>query len=110
MRRSADFRTAIRSGVRAGGPLLVIHLARDATGGPPQVGLVIPRTVGTAVARNRLARRVRHLARPLLANTPDGTRVVLRLLPAAADHPDLLAGELERQWQRALTRVMNTVR
>lgn len=31
--------------------------------GPPRVGLVVPRSVGTAVARNRVKRRLRHAVR-----------------------------------------------
>lgn len=30
--------------------------------GPPRVGLVVPRSIGPAVARNRVKRRLRHAA------------------------------------------------
>ena len=30
--------------------------------GPPRVGLVVPRSVGSAVVRNRVKRRLRHAA------------------------------------------------
>lgn len=45
---------------------------------------MVPRSVGKAVTRNRVRRRLRHLAREHLAELPTGALVVVRALPPAA--------------------------
>jgi ribonuclease P protein component len=49
-----------------------------------RAGFVVSKAVGNAVVRNKVRRRLRHLVRPLLAELPDGTTLVVRALPAAA--------------------------
>lgn len=55
----------------------------------PRVGLVVSKSVGNAVVRNRVKRRLRHVMAPRLAalHDVDGSPrdLVLRALPAAAD-------------------------
>ena len=51
---------------------------------PVRVGFVVSAAVGPAVVRNRVRRRLRHLAAAHLGRFPDGTLLVLRALPAAA--------------------------
>lgn len=101
VRTPADFRHVIRRGHRAGGRLLVVHaLPHDPTSGDPRsrVGFVVPRSVGGAVVRNTVRRRLRHLVRPLLAEVPPGSALVVRVLPEAASaepaalHQALTAG------------------
>lgn len=84
--RSQDFARTIRTGQRAGRRTLVAHLllADDATH-PPRAGLVVSRAVGGSVVRHRVSRRLRHLLRPELTGLPDGTLLVIRALPAAAE-------------------------
>ncbi len=90
LRRRRDFGVATRRGRRAGSATLVAHLALPSTDGraeaalPPQVGFVVSAAVGPAVVRNRVRRRLRHLAADQLRRLPDGTLLVLRALPAAA--------------------------
>lgn len=89
-----EFSLALRSGVRAGRPALVVHLAvpRSACDdpqpvqptGPPRVGFVVSRAVGGSVVRNRVQRRLRHLMIPLLPDLPGGSLVVVRALPSSA--------------------------
>ena len=50
----------------------------------PQVGLVVSKAVGNAVTRNRVKRRLRHLARARLVRFPRTAVVVVRALPGAA--------------------------
>jgi ribonuclease P protein component len=45
---------------------------------------VVGRTVGGAVVRHRVQRRLRHLMRGRLAALPGGALVVVRALPASA--------------------------
>lgn len=50
----------------------------------PRVGFVVSGKVGNAVIRHRVTRRLRVVVRPLLAELPMGTDLVVRALPAAA--------------------------
>ena len=88
LRRPADFTATLRRArtARADG-MVVLHAAVDPVTDPPtppRVGFVVPRAVGTAVTRNRVRRRLRHLVRSRLDLLPPGTRLVVRVLPAAA--------------------------
>jgi ribonuclease P protein component len=79
---SDAFRTAVRSGRRAGSTTLVVHLATG--GGPvPRVGFVVSKAVGNAVTRNRVKRRLRHLVREQLDSLPAGAALVVRAAPSA---------------------------
>jgi ribonuclease P protein component len=91
----------------------VLHLAEggDPASGPttPRVGFVVSRSVGHAVVRNRVRRRLRHLVRdrlPELSVLPGGAVLVVRALPdAAAASYDELRGDLARCLERVLPRV-----
>jgi len=85
MRRSTDFAVAIRGGRRFGRPLLVGHLAvREGADEPPRVGFIVNRAVGQAVVRNRVRRRLSHVAAGYLHSLPRGSLLVLRANPQAA--------------------------
>ncbi len=85
MRRRTDFSAAIKSGSRAGRPLLVGHLlVRRGIAEPARVGFTVSRAVGPAVVRNRVKRRLRHLAAGYLQSLPEGSLLVLRANPQAA--------------------------
>jgi ribonuclease P protein component len=97
MRRSAEFRLAVKCGRRAGKPLVSGHLLnRDESLGPAHVGFVVSRSVGGSVVRNRVRRRLRHLARGYLDSLPGGSLLVLRAHPRAATASQAdLAAELD---------------
>lgn len=113
LRDSDAFRRTVRSGRRAGGAALVVHvLLRDPVSTdetdpttdptPPRVGFVVSKAVGNSVVRNRVKRRLRHLVRDVLADVPPGAEVVVRALPPAATSTVAeLAAELTRCLQRA---------
>ena len=85
MRRRTDFRVALKQGSRTGRPLLVGHLlVRRGVEEPARVGFAVSRAVGTAVVRNRVKRRLRHLAAGYLQSLPEGSLLVLRANPPAA--------------------------
>lgn len=113
MRRSADFSTAVRSGFRAGRPTLVVHLAapahptdRSHPSDPATVGFVVSRAVGGAVVRNRVKRRLRHLASGRLDRVPPGSRLVVRALPPSATASGAeLAADLDDAVRRAAGRL-----
>ena len=91
LRRRGDFAAAVRAGRRASRGALVVHLLPPpeaaAESGPARAGFVVPKTVGGAVVRNQVKRRLRHLMRGRLAALPGGTDIVVRALPGAADRP-----------------------
>jgi ribonuclease P protein component len=113
MRRRADFASTFRSGRRQAGPAFVLHFAAapdaDPTA-PAQVGFVVSRAVGTAVVRNRTRRRLRHLLAGRLGQLPAGSRLVVRVNPAAAAMTSAaLAAQLDRGLGRLLDRPVGTV-
>lgn len=105
LKGSEDFRTAIRRGVRVGRPSLVLHARATPGRADVRVGFVVSKAVGNAVTRNRVKRRLRHLARPQLSATPAGVDVVVRALPPAASAGAELGTELASAWNRALRRL-----
>lgn len=109
LRTSSDFRRVTRSGVRAGRPTVVVHAA-PSTVAAVRVGLVVSKSVGNAVTRNRVKRRLRHLAAGQLSttdqlSTTNPVDVVIRALPAAATHPRRLADDLAGGWRQALAKL-----
>src|SRR5271165_4811612 len=85
MRRKTDFTSATKRGSKAGRPLVSGHLLVQAEQpDPARVGFIVNRRVGTAVARNRVRRRLRHLVRGYLGSLPGGSLLVLRAAPRAA--------------------------
>ena len=108
LRRSADFTDTLRAARAARGDgMVVLHAAAGdpatSAGVGARVGFVVPRAVGPAVTRNRVRRRLRHLVRDRLDRLPDGTRLVVRVLPAAAV---ATSDQLGRALDRALDRVV----
>ena len=114
MRSSKDFQRTTRRGVRVGRPTLVVHAARipdDAMKGAsagrsaPRFGFVVNGAVGNAVIRNRVKRRLRHLAAARVAVTPAGIDIVVRALPRAATDPAEVPIDFESAWQDAVSRL-----
>ena len=104
--KGQQFATAIRCGRRAGSTTLVLHLAlgpESGEAGPPLLGFVVGKAVGNAVERNRVKRRLRHLARARVATLPGGTLLVVRALPASvAATSGRLAADLDSTLARVL--------
>jgi ribonuclease P protein component len=105
---SQEFAPAIRSGRRTGTRTLVLHLAtgpqhagRDGQAGA-RIGFVVSKAVGSAVVRNKVKRRLRHLARERLTSLPGSAVLVVRALPPAAQAS---YGELGDDLDRALDRL-----
>ncbi|MET8622373.1 ribonuclease P protein component [Kitasatospora sp. NPDC004669] len=121
LRRRQDFATAVKRGRRAGRPLLVVHLSREAdpqgqadrtsdsrphvAEGTPsaRAGFVVSKAVGPAVVRNLVKRRLRHLVRDRLSRLPAGSLIVVRALPQAATAS---YQDLERDLDAALKRLL----
>lgn len=69
----------------------------EADHAPALVGFVVPKTVGNAVVRNRVERRLRHLMRDRVAALTPGERCVIRVFPSARGASSLeLGADLDR--------------
>lgn len=107
MKRSTDFDATVKHGTRAVQPDLVIYAGRGSgeEAEAPKVGLIIARSVGSAVQRHRLARRLRHVARGVVQGLERSERVVIRALPSSRD---VVSARLEEQLRAALRRIRAT--
>ena len=84
---------------------MVVHLlAASDAGTGPEVGFVVSKAVGNAVVRNRVKRRLRHLARERLTTLPGSCMLVVRALPRAATAS---SAELGADLDRCLERVQS---
>jgi len=61
IRERREFETLSRHGRRASTSTLWCRYVDDATAVPPRVAFAVGRSVGSAVTRNRLRRRLRHV-------------------------------------------------
>lgn len=90
LRRRADFEAIGRRGTARSTPLLVLRTLRtDRT--ETRIGLSTPRTLGGAVQRNRVRRRLRELVRARLERIGPGWDLLLIARPPAgsASHAEL---------------------
>jgi ribonuclease P protein component len=95
LRRRSDFSRVQRRGKRQAGPLFVL-LAADGRG-PSRVGITVAKTVGNAVVRNRLRRRVKAILDRGPFGAPPYRDVVLIARPGAGEADfAAVAAELER--------------
>ena len=83
---------------------MIVHMAAWPDGKTVRVGFVVSKAVGNAVTRNRVKRRLRHLAAGARVKTPAGTDVVVRALPVAVER-DALRLDLEAAWTQAVGRL-----
>lgn len=97
LRRTQEFRSTVRRGVRIGRPLVVVHVVPGrGSGEPVRAGFIVSGSVGGAVVRNAVRRRLRHLVRDRLDRLPEGSRVIVRARPEAAAAPsEALARDLD---------------
>jgi ribonuclease P protein component len=118
MRSTKDFRQTTKSGVRVSRPTLVVHavhldeghldeghLVEGHLNDGTRVGFVVSGAVGNAVTRNRVKRRLRHLAAAHVADTPAGIGVVVRALPRAATDPAEVPTDFGSAWHEVVSRL-----
>lgn len=96
MTRSADFGATVKLGRRAAQSDVVVYsrvvdsgptvesAVENPTVEPPRVGLIIAKSVGSAVDRHRVARRLRHVTRDLLNELQPAEQLVIRALPGSS--------------------------
>ena len=102
MRRSTDFSSVVRGGVRARSGRVVVHHQVGVGAGAPIVGLVVSKAVGGSVARHRASRRLRAQLAQRLDRLPAGSGTVVRALPAAVA---ATSAQLGADLDAALTRL-----
>jgi ribonuclease P protein component len=83
----------------------VVHLGETSERGP-RVGFIVSRAVGNAVVRNRVKRRLRHLAWERISVVSETHLLVVRAQPAAAAAS---YAELQDELDRCLGRVLGTM-
>jgi ribonuclease P protein component len=114
MHNSKDFQRTTRRGIRASRPTLVVHAVpvldvgseRDVLGrSGPRIGFVVSGALGNAVTRNRVRRRLRHLAAAHVADTPAGMDLVVRALPRAATARAEVSEDLGSAWHEVVSRL-----
>lgn len=104
MTRSCEFGATVSQGVRAVQPDLVVHTVRDAADEDgPRIGLVVSKSVGNAVQRHRVSRRLRHVARTVIDDLQPTDRVVIRALPGSRH---AISARLEQELRTALSRAL----
>jgi ribonuclease P protein component len=99
--RSKDFDAVYRHGTSASTRYLTLHWfpREEDPDGEPRLGLAVPRSVGSAVSRNRIKRQLREAWRSLIEQVPPGKDYVLVARPGLAEPAearggDWLAGEI----------------
>jgi ribonuclease P protein component len=105
MRRSTDFDATVKYGMRSVQPNVIVHVRRTrvSEGEGPRLGLIIAKPVGSAVERHRVARRLRHVARTMLAGLHHSDQVVIRALPSSRNAS---SASLEQQLRSGLRRAV----
>jgi len=122
MHNSKDFRRTTSRGIRVSRSTLVVHAVQapdgvvsetvgvvsdtvDTARSGPRIGFVVSGALGNAVTRNRVKRRLRHLARAHVPNTPVGIDLVVRALPRAATLPADVPADLGSAWHEVVSRL-----
>ena len=82
--RPEDFRTIVRRGRRSSTALAVYYRLERESADPARFGFIVSRSVGGAVERNLLRRRMRAVSRQLVDSGARGMDVVVRALPGSA--------------------------
>jgi len=105
--RSRDFDAVYRRGTSTSTRYLVLHWfpREEDVEGAPRLGLAVPRSVGSAVVRNRVKRLLREAWRELLPKVPAGHDYVLAARPGLAEPADArgrewLVGEISDVLER----------
>jgi ribonuclease P protein component len=99
--RGDDYRATVRGGYRTAGPHVVTFVRASAADQPTRFGFIVSKTVGNAVTRNLVRRRLKAVCFDELPQHPSGKDIVIRALPASADAP---WSTLQKEIHDALTR------
>lgn len=99
--RGDDYRHVVRRGRRCAGAHTVTHVAAR-SGDDVRFGFIVAKSVGNAVVRNTVRRRLKAVCAPLVGGLSAGSDVVIRALPASASADfGTLRAEVERCLERS---------
>ena len=79
-----DYRRLVRRGRRQSTSHLVVYFNKSSGFDSPRFGFIVAKTVGNAVHRNLVRRRLKALCHNALCTIPKGTDVVIRALTGSA--------------------------
>ncbi|MHC5798108.1 ribonuclease P protein component [Lacisediminihabitans sp. FW035] len=82
--RADDYRRLVRRGRRVATRHALVYVNRGDASHPPRFGFIVPKTVGVAVDRNLVRRRLKALTFSAIPQLAPGTEIVIRALPGAA--------------------------
>jgi len=99
--QGGDYRATVRRGTRFVGPNTVTYIRASDSSSDARFGFIVAKTVGVAVVRNRVRRRLKAATFALLPAIRPGVDVVVRALPEAASQP---YGVLFDEVSRSLTK------
>lgn len=86
----------MRTGRKAVGTSVVVYLNSSGTVNSPRFGFVVSKSVGSAVERNLVKRRLRSAIKDRLSNFRAGQDLVIRALPSSnLSNWDLLTQDLD---------------
>jgi ribonuclease P protein component len=83
--RAEDFKTVTRSGARFATTNTVVYLNLGMSGTPARFGFIVTKSVGSAVVRNLVRRRLRAITRELVNRRALQADIVIRALPGSRD-------------------------
>jgi ribonuclease P protein component len=83
--RAEDFKSVTRSGTRVASRNAVLYVGRRSAGLPDRYGFIVTKSVGSAVDRNLMRRRLRAITRELVESRALAADIVIRALPGSTD-------------------------
>jgi len=83
--RADDYRNTVRRGRKSATAHSVVYVRRHDDGGDVRFGFIVAKTVGNAVVRNTVRRRLKGVCHEMLPTLPRGLDVVIRALPGSPD-------------------------
>jgi ribonuclease P protein component len=99
-----DYRRLVRRGRRVSSAHAVLYFASSDSAGPPRFGFIVAKSVGVAVARNTVRRRLKAMTYEALPAMRPGTEIVIRALPGSAQVSwTTLRTEVSEALQRGVT-------
>ena len=105
MVKPSDFRAIVRRGRRSSSASMLVYRVEREETAPARFGFIVAKTVGNAVERNLVRRRMRSVCRSFVDDGHSGSDVVVRALPGSAQRSGVvLASELHTLLESALTR------
>jgi len=79
-----DYRATVRNGRKTVSAHAAVYIRSRLESSHPRFGFIVAKTVGNAVQRNLVRRRLKNVCFESLAATPRGCDVVIRMLPGSA--------------------------